>query len=160
MNSRIGALFDCARFAALLLVPALLPLPAAAADFQMHFGVIEGRGITRRIVQETTRSPLRQKSTGFIWGFSVISDTPGDYEGHFELRLPDSPRDIYASPAFQSQSSIEEEGKLITSKFRMINGIYWRSFQFDDGDPPGTWELAVHVNDRLLKIVRFEVRPE
>lgn len=146
----------------LIMLLALFVLPAAsealAADFHVTFGIIEGRGPAPAFAKETTTIPLRDRKTGLIWGFRVTSVPPGDFEGHYVMKLPGNPRVVGSS--LRKQSHVENSGQLITAKFRISNGVYWRSMVFDEGDPPGQWEISVFVNQKLVQTTRIEVHPE
>lgn len=139
-------------FHALVLVPSI----GTAADVQVSFGIIQGVGMDRRIIEETTSIPLRYRNTGFVWGFVVRSTPPGNHDGHFVLRLPKVPRTIGSN--VRSQSQLGEDGRVITKNFRLTGGEYWQSIVFDEGDPPGTWHLVVYLNGKVVRAFPFEVK--
>lgn len=136
----------------------LASLTGFAADFQVTFGIIEARGANRVFVKETTNIPFRDRKTGMVWGFRVTGVPPGNHEGHYVMRLPGIPRKVGSN--LQRQSRVENSGRLITAKFQLANGVYWRSMVFDEGDPLGQWEISVFVDKKLVRTTQIQVGTE
>ena len=137
---------------------ALMALPAMSAEYEVTYGIIGGEGANKYFSQETTNIPLRYKESGFKWGFKVTSMPPENHNGRFVFRLPAPPKTFGLS--LMLRSKVAEDRMQFTSGFYFINGEYWRSMGFDEGDPTGICEVNVYVEEKLIKTIRFNVYEE
>jgi hypothetical protein len=117
-------------------------------DFQ--FGVLgDGPGGTVIVQEETNTLPLLLENSGFRFGYTLRESSGAPFLLKTIFWLPDEPRVILGS--------LIRVNDTIVSPPQMYHGYAAETFYFNDGDPPGDWQMEVYIDGRLFQIVEFQV---
>ena len=124
-------------------------------DFIFKFGYMEeypsGAGA---VTYETEIIPLKLKSTGFCFGFTIENKKGVKFTGYEIMYLPNTPSKITGD---YINADIANEGRIIKDSPDGI-GEYWSNiWWFDEGDPLGEYKVEIFINDKLFKTIKFQV---
>lgn len=125
------------------------------SEFQIKFGIVTKGCPDYFVSNETTTIPLKVKSTGFHWGFTVMGNKNEKFTSSFIIYLPKSQEII--SKDNKKNASLKQDGRVIKSKPVTSTGSYAYPFYFDEGDPAGQWKIEIFVNNTLKKTLNFRV---
>ncbi len=127
--------------------------------YEVKFGIMkEDNEGYYYVSTETTIIPRLYKETGFRWGYTVKEKRGMSFSIRKTLYLPDAPKQITGN---LNNVKISEGGrKIVDKEFKVKKGIYSDTLWFDEGDPLGTYRIELYINDKLERVIDFEVRDQ
>ncbi len=123
--------------------------------YSIRFGIVEGGGRNAKVVQETTDIPLVFCDSGARYGYTV-EHAEGKRFSTYAVFYPPEPLKGIDKNLTGDPANANTQG--ITTETSHHDGKGTEYFCFTEGDPKGTWRIAVYINAVRSKTIEFTAK--